>query len=73
MKIVGFALSIRRDVIDRRWAKVTMARHWTDTSTRGSHRRVVAETWFDCSGMTERETVAAALQEIRLAYLDELG
>lgn len=70
---VHFVLTIRRQLEDRRWVLAQMRRRWFDVAERASESRLYAETWVRVDDMSEAETVAAVLADLRLAVLDELG
>lgn len=70
---VHFVMTLRRQHEDRRWVLATLRRRWFDVAARASESSLYAETWLRCDGMTEAETVAAALHDLRLTVLDEMG
>lgn len=70
---VHFAMTLKRQHGDRRWVLCQLRRRWFDVAERSSASSLYAETWLDASGMTEAETVAAALHDLRLAVLGDLA
>lgn len=70
---VQYVVDIKRQLGDPRWVRAQLRKRWFNVSERQSESKVYAETWLDVSGMTEAETLAAVLGDLRLCVLDLLG